>query len=406
MQDSYRHPIFARGAGQAMQEIFSPEMSYRIWRRLWLALAETEANLGLDISEAQLNEMREHLDEINQGFAALKERELKQEVAAHLAAFGAQCPKARPVIGLGATASFVRENGEIIRLRAALIRVKSLLVNAIAALADFSEEQRALPCLSYIRFQPSMPITLGKRSAVWTQDLLMDLNQIDHLLSALQLIGCRGENGASPELLQLFSGEGERVRTLEQSLGEKLGFSGCYPISGPLVSRKIFSFALRGLAGISESIAAMSNDLRLMIFNGELLERPGDTGFSAKPLKSERLSGLSRFVICAAQNGAQNAASHCLEQCFDDEYCRNVSLPESFLAVDSLLCLLIDLIEHCGVNREAVLLHLAQSLPSTADMESMSGLSCAQIEAFLNQVVDPLLQCNQKLLGLEIPEAE
>lgn len=407
MFDAYQTPPFLGISGGAMQELFSADTTYRIWRRLWLALAEAQAELGVPIKDTQLAEMREHVDQLNHGFAALKEREMKQQTAAHQAAFAAQCPKARSIIALGVDDNFVRENGEIVRLRAALLRIKSLLVNAIAALADVAEDYRRLPCLSYLRLRPNAVTTLGLRVSLWLQDLLADFSLLEECLRSLRFLGCRGANGNSQEMLALFSGNGEQVVALEQRLAEKMEFPACYAVSGPTAPRKLLANGLAVLSAISQTVAGIANDLRLMQHSGQLHEnaerRQPQPGQSSK---SERLLALAQYVIESSHLGAHSAAMRSAEHSYENLLCRQLTLPQAFFASDAMLCLLIDLSETMCVDKQTVRLRIAEAMPEQHDPLALIGMAATHTESFLYQVVDPLLQDNQTLLGLEIPALE
>lgn len=346
----------AHRAGREMQEIFSDDMKFRTWRRLWLTLAEAEAELGLPISGSQLGEMREHLDDINYGFAALKERELRQDVAAHLHAFAAQCPKARAVLALGADEAFVEENGELIRLRAGLMRIRILLANAVAAAADFAERYQRLPCRA-CGAPGSAPVTLGKRAAVWTGELLSDLEAAEHELAGLRLLGCRGSSGTDDRLYALFRGDMEKVETLQRLLAEKLGFAGCYAVSTGYYSRKVDLRALQVLAGVAVSVLRCANDMRQLALDGEL---------NTPRQALEKASGLARLVMQAAALPAGVAGAQCLEQKPQDEACRRAAVPEAFLAADRMLVLLIHGLENSEAHVRRAAENLMLELPFLA----------------------------------------
>jgi len=397
------HPPWFGSSGGVMQELFSANMVCRIWRRLWLALAEAQAELGLAITQPQLTELREHLDDINHGFAALKERELKQETAAHLAAYRAQCPKARNILAMGVGDEYVRENGQVVLLRAALLRVESLLVNAIAALADTAEEQRRQPCLSYSRMLPNGVMTMGFRAALWLQDLLDDLSTLQQTMALLHLPGCKGSDGTARAMLKLFHNKPESVYMLEVRLAEKLDFTACCAVGGAAAARRANANALHALRQIAQTVAAISNDLRLLLHSGQLLEQPRRSDLPhSHGSKCERLAALSRYVEESAESAARYAAQRCMEQAQDDLLLRQMTLPQAFLAADAMLCLLIDIAEHAAVDGQTMRLRLAEALPELHDPLSHSGMAVAQTERLLYRVVDPLLKKHRSLLGLEI----
>lgn len=370
MRDSYENQLLNRYASREMQEVFSDAMRFRTWRRLWLALAESEQELGLAISDAQLTQLRNHLDEINYGFAAIKERELRHNVRAHLHAFGMQCPLARPILHLGVSDAYVTENGELIRLRAALRRIRRLLLNTIAALADFAERYRRLPCTAYRGFQAAEATTLGKRATLWIADLLLDLRQLDFRLGELRLLGCRDTTGNAAALLKLFDGNCGKVQELERRLAEKLGFAGCYPVSGQCYSRKVDVQALSVLGGVAVSVAKFANDMRLLCHTGEICEPPPQQGQETAERDtfacSERIAALSRFVLANAEHTAQDATSQWLESALIDYGEGRLSAPSMFLAVEAMLNLYIYCIEGCEVHPYIIAHHLAEELPFMA----------------------------------------
>ena len=325
MSSKYENPLCKRYASTEMQIIFSDDNKFSTWRKLWVALAESQQELGLDISDTQINEMKEHIIDINYETAAEFERETRHDVMAHIRAYGKQCPQAAPIIHLGATSCYVGDNTDIIQQRAALLLVKKLLINVISKLYDFADKNIDLPCLAYTHFQAAQPTTLGKRATLWIQELLFDLEYLDFALKQLKLLGCKGTTGTSASFLALFDGDQWKVNELEQKIAAKMNFGGVYPVSGQTYSRKIDYYTLSVLSGIAQSAYKFSNDIRLMAHMKELDEpfESGQVGSSAmaykrNPMRSERIASLSRYVIVDALNPALTASSQWLERTLDD----------------------------------------------------------------------------------------
>ncbi len=373
MRERYENPLCRRYAGREMQEIFSDDRKFSTWRRLWLALAEAQKELGLDITEEQLAEMRAHLTDIDYTMAAEKERELRHDVMAHIHTFGAACPKARPIIHLGATSCFVGDNTDVILQRDALRRIRQLLLQAIAALTEFAEAYQAQPALAYTHFQAAQPTTLGKRATLWLQDLMMDLEHLDQVLNGLKLLGCRGTTGTAASFLELFAGDRDKVRQLEKRIAEKMGFSQVYPVSGQTYSRKVDYFILSVLSGIAQSAMKFAGDIRLLS-HLKAVDEPfeaGQVGSSAmaykrNPMRSERICALARYVIADALNPAMTAGTQWLERTLDDSANRRISLPEAFLATDGLLTLYINVIRGLRVYPRVLERQLREELPFLA----------------------------------------
>ena len=373
MTDSYESPLCSRYAGKKMQKIFSADNKFSTWRRLWLALAESEQELGLDITDEQLDEMRAHLNDIDYELAAKLEHELRHDVMAHIRTFGAVCPKAMPIIHLGATSCYVGDNTDIILQREALAEIRAGLLRAIAALADFAEKYKSLPTLAYTHFQAAQPTTLGKRAALWMQDLMLDLEQLDFAAGKLKLLGCRGTTGTAASFLSLFDGDGEKVKRLEARIAEKLGFAGVYPVSGQTYTRKVDYFTLSVLSGIAQSAMKFTNDIRLMAHMKELDEpfESAQVGSSAmaykrNPMRCERICALARYVIADAQNPAMTAGAQWLERTLDDSANRRISIPEAFLAVDGILTLYANVVSGLCVYPKVIEKHLIAELPFMA----------------------------------------
>lgn len=353
-------------AGQEMREIFSEDMKFRLWRRLWLVLAESQSELGLDISAAQLAELRGHLDDINYGIVAIKQRELGGEVRAHLYALGMQCPKARPILHLGVSEAYLTENSALLRLRAALLRIRCLLLNAVAALADFAERYQRLPCLCSRGAETASATTLGKRAALWINDLMLDLRQIEFQLDSLRLLGCRGTAGNNAALAALFAGGCAQVRQMEQSIAEKLGFAGCYQVSGQAYSRKVDAQALAALGNIAASAAKFAADLRLLAERRELAEaEPPPAPEQDGEALSGRVAVLARYIMAQAQPALAEAAAQSLEAAPAAAE-PGQGLAAAFIAADAMLRLYIYSVEGCRALPEGIAARLAEELPFIA----------------------------------------
>ena len=356
-----------------MQEIFSDDKKFSTWRKLWIALAESEKELGLDITEEQLEEMREHCFDIDYKAAAERERIVRHDVMAHIYAYGLVCPKAKPIIHLGATSCYVGDNTDIILQKEALLLIRRKLIAAIRAAADFAEKHKDLPCLAYTHFQPAQPTTLGKRAALWLQDLCMDLEQLEFALSRLKLLGCRGTTGTGASFLELFGGDHEKVKRLEELIAKKMGFSSAYAVSGQTYTRKVDYFSLSVLSGIAQSAHKFSNDIRLMSHLKEVDEpfEAGQVGSSAmaykrNPMRSERIASLSRYVMIDALNPAMTASEQWFERTLDDSANRRISIPEAFLAVDGILSLVVNILSGMTLYPGVIRRHLNDELPFIA----------------------------------------
>lgn len=373
MSEIYENPLCKRYAGREMQEIFSDDRKFSTWRRLWLALAESEQQLGLDITDEQLDEMRAHLYDIDYATAAAREREVRHDVMAHIYTFGLACPKAKPIIHLGATSCFVGDNTDVILQRDALLRIRRLLLSAIAALADFAEKYKAQPALAYTHFQAAQPTTMGKRATLWMQDLVMDLDHLDFALSRLKLLGCRGTTGTAASFLELFDGDTDKVRRLEALIAEKLGFDAVYAVSGQTYTRKADYFTLSVLSGIAQSAMKFSGDIRLLS-HLKAVDEPFESGqvgssamaYKRNPMRSERMTSLARYVIADAMNPAMTAGTQWLERSLDDSANRRISIPEAFLATDGILALYINVISGLKVYPKVLEKQLNEELPSMA----------------------------------------
>lgn len=373
MSDRYENPLCKRYASREMQHIFSDDMKFSTWRRLWIALAESEKELGLSITDEQIDEMKQHITDIDYETAAKREKEVRHDVMAHIYTFGLACPKARPIIHLGATSCYVGDNTDIIQQKAALTLIRQKLLTAISALADFAEKHKALSCLAYTHFQAAQPTTLGKRSTLWLQDLMMDLEHIDFVLGNLKLLGCRGTTGTGASFLELFDGDHEKVKKLEALIAKKMGFDCAYAVSGQTYTRKVDYFTLSALSGIAQSAHKFSNDIRLMSHLKEVDEpfEAGQVGSSAmaykrNPMRSERIASLARYVIADTMNPAMTASEQWFERTLDDSANRRISIPEAFLAVDGILTLVINIVKGMTVYPGMINRHLMDELPFIA----------------------------------------
>ena len=373
MHDSYQNPLCTRYAGNEMQRIFSDQQKFSTWRRLWLALAESEQALGLPITDAQLDEMRLHLDDIDYDLAARKEKELRHDVMAHVHTFAAACPKAAPIIHLGATSCYVGDNTDVLNQRDALLLIRRKLLSVMRALADFAEKYTDLPTLAFTHFQAAQPTTVGKRACLWLQDLEMDLGQLDFALSQLRLLGCKGTTGTAASFLKLFDGDEEKVQELEHMIAEKMDFTACQQISGQTCSRKQDFAVLQVLSGIAQSACKFAGDIRLLSHLKELEEpfESGQIGSSAmaykrNPMRSERIAALSRYVMCDLQNAAFTASSQWLERTLDDSANRRIAIPEAFLACDGILNLYENIVSGLRLFPAVMQMHLREELPFLA----------------------------------------
>jgi len=371
--DRYRSPLGTRYASPAMQRLWGERHRIGLWRRVWLALAESERALGLDIPEAALAEMRAHLDDADLARAAEYERRFRHDVMAHVHHFGEQAPAARPIIHLGATSAFVTDNADALRLQEGLRLLLGRLLAVLASLDRFARAHARLPCLAYTHFQPAQLTTVGKRATLWMQDFALDVEELVHRLKTIRLRGCKGTTGTQASFLDLFKGDHAKVRRLERLIAERLGIPRVYPVTGQTYSRKGDSVILDGLSGIAQSAAKMANDLRLLQHEGELLEpfEPDQIGSSAmaykrNPMRAERISALARFVISLQANGANTAATQWLERTLDDSANRRLTLPEAFLATDAILLLAGNIAEGIEVREPVIRRHVEEQMPFMA----------------------------------------
>ncbi len=371
--DRYQSPLSERYASKEMQYIFSPDMKFRTWRKLWIALAETEKELGLNITQEQIDELKEHAEDINYDVAKAREKEVRHDVMSHVYAYGVQCPKAKGIIHLGATSCYVGDNTDIIVMTRALELVKKKLVNVIKELADFADKYKAQPTLAFTHFQPAQPTSVGKRATLWMQEFCLDLEDLDHVLSHMKLLGSKGTTGTQASFLELFDGNQEIIDKIDPMIAEKMGFKECYPVSGQTYSRKVDTRVANVLAGIAASAHKMSNDIRLLQHLKEVEEpfEKGQIGSSAmaykrNPMRSERIASLSRYVMIDALNPAITSATQWFERTLDDSANKRLSIPEGFLAVDGILDLCLNVVDGLVVYPKVIEKRLMSELPFMA----------------------------------------
>ena len=468
--DRYVSPLSERYASKEMQYIFSPDMKFRTWRRLWIALAETEKELGLPITQEQIDELKAHKDDINYDVAKERERQVRHEVMSHVYAYGVQCPKAKGIIHLGATSCYVGDNTDIIVMTEALKLVKKKLVNVIAELAKFAEKYKDLPTLAFTHFQPAQPTTVGKRATLWMQEFMLDLEDLNYVLSTMKLLGSKGTTGTQASFLELFDGDQETIDKIDPMIAEKMGFKQCYPVSGQTYSRKVDTRVVNILAGIAASAHKFSNDIRLLQHLKEVEEpfEKSQIGSSAmaykrNPMRSERIASLSRFVMVDAMNPAITSATQWFERTLDDSANKRLSVPEGFLAIDGILDLCLNVVDGLVVYPKVIEKRLRSELPfmatenimmdavkaggdrqelherirelsmeagktvkvegkdnnlleliaadpafnltleeleKTMDPAKYTGRASVQVDAFLKNVINPMLEENKDLLGM------
>ncbi len=377
--DRYSSPLSERYASKEMQYIFSQDMKFRTWRKLWIALAETEMELGLSqngkpvITREQVEELKAHKEEINYEVAKAREKEVRHDVMSHVYAYGQQCPKAAGIIHLGATSCYVGDNTDLIIMTEGLKLVKKKLVNVLAELAKFAEEQKDQPTLAFTHFQPAQPTTVGKRATLWMQEFCLDLEDLEHVLSHMKLLGSKGTTGTQASFLELFDGDEETIDKIDPMIAEKMGFSECYPVSGQTYSRKVDTRVANVLAGIAASAHKMSNDIRLLQHLKEVEEpfEKNQIGSSAmaykrNPMRSERIASLARYVMVDALNPAITSATQWFERTLDDSANKRLSIPEGFLAVDGILDLCLNVTDGLKVYPKVIEKHLMSELPFMA----------------------------------------
>ena len=468
--DRYVSPLSERYASKEMQYIFSPDMKFRTWRKLWIALAETEKELGLNITQEQIDELKAHADDINYDVAKERERLVRHDVMSHVYAYGVQCPKAKGIIHLGATSCYVGDNTDIIVMTEALKLVRKKLMNVIAELAKFAGEYKELPTLAFTHFQPAQPTTVGKRATLWMQEFMLDLEDLEYVISTMKLLGSKGTTGTQASFLELFDGDQETIDKIDPMIAEKMGFKECYPVSGQTYSRKVDTRVLNVLAGIAASAHKFSNDIRLLQHLKEVEEpfEKNQIGSSAmaykrNPMRSERIASLSRFVMVDALNPAITSATQWFERTLDDSANKRLSVPEGFLAIDGILDLCLNVVDGLVVYPKVIEKHLRAELPFMATENIMmdavkaggdrqelherirelsmeaaktvkeegkdnnlleliaadpafnlsledlqkamepsryTGRAAVQVDAFLKNVIDPMLESHRDLLGM------
>lgn len=371
--DCYNSPLSERYASKEMQYIFSPDMKFKTWRKLWIALAETEKELGLSITQEQIDELKLHQDEINYDVAKKREKEVRHDVMSHVYAYGVQCPKAKGIIHLGATSCYVGDNTDIIVMTEALKLVQKKLLNVIAELAKFADQYKALPTLGFTHFQPAQPTTVGKRATLWIQEFMLDLEDLNYVIGTMKLLGSKGTTGTQASFLELFDQDQDKVDQIDPMIAEKMGFQSCYPVSGQTYSRKVDTRVANVLAGIAASAHKFSNDIRLLQHLKEIEEpfEKSQIGSSAmaykrNPMRSERIASLSRYVMVDALNPAITSANQWFERTLDDSANKRLSIPEGFLAIDGVLDLCMNVVDGLVVYDKVITKHLMSELPFMA----------------------------------------
>jgi adenylosuccinate lyase len=393
--DRWRSPLGTRYASPAMQTLWGERHRIGLWRRLWLALAEAERELGLEIPEEALAQMRAHLDDVDLADAARYERRFRHDVMAHVHTFADQAPAARPYLHLGATSAFVTDNADLIVMREGLRILLGRLVAVLSALEGFARRTAGIPCLAYTHFQPAQLTTVGKRATLWMQDFALDVEEVSHRIGALRFRGCQGTTGTQASFLELFRGDHAKVRELERRVTAKLGFQEQYAVTGQTYPRKTDSAVLDALSGIAQSAGKLSSDLRLLQHEGELLE-PFETeqigssamAYKRNPMRAERIAGLARFVISLQANGAHTAATQWLERTLDDSANRRLTLPEAFLGADAILVLATNVAAGLEVREDVIRRHVAEQMPFMAtERWLMLGVAAGGDRQALHEVI-------------------
>jgi len=373
MYDKYQSPLSERYASKEMQYIFSPDMKFRTWRKLWIALAETEKELGLNITDEQIAELKEHAEDINYDVAKERERLVRHDVMSHVYAYGVQCPKAKGIIHLGATSCYVGDNTDIIVMTEALKLVRKKLINVIAELAKFADSYKAQPTLAFTHFQPAQPTTVGKRATLWMNELVVDLEDLDYIIRSMKLLGSKGTTGTQASFLELFEGDQDKIRKIDPMIAKKMGFEKCQPVSGQTYTRKVDTRVLNVLAGIAASAHKFSNDIRLLQHLKEVEEpfEKNQIGSSAmaykrNPMRSERIASLANYVMVDALNPAITSATQWFERTLDDSANKRISVPEAFLAIDGILDLYLNVVDGLVVYPKVIEKRLMAELPFMA----------------------------------------
>ena len=468
--DRYVSPLSERYASKEMQYIFSPDMKFRTWRKLWIALAETEKELGLNITDEQIEELKAHAEDINYDVAKERERLVRHDVMSHVYAYGVQCPKAKGIIHLGATSCYVGDNTDIIVMTEALKLVKKKLVNVLAELAKFADEYKNQPTLAFTHFQPAQPTTVGKRATLWMQEFCLDLEDLEYVLGSMKLLGSKGTTGTQASFLELFDGDQETIDKIDPMIAKKMGFKECYPVSGQTYSRKVDTRVINVLAGIAASAHKFSNDIRLLQHLKEVEEpfektQIGSSAMAYKrnPMRSERIASLANYVMSDMMNPMLVASTQWFERTLDDSANKRLSIPEGFLAIDGILDLCMNVVDGLVVYPKVILKHMMAELPfmatenimmdavkaggdrqelherirelsmiagkhvkeegrdndlldliaademfhltkeeleKTMDPSKYTGRASVQVDAFLKNVVNPVLEANKDALGM------
>lgn len=373
VKDTYESPLSSRYADKEMKYLFSPDMKFRTWRKLWIALAEAEMELGLPVTQEQIDELKAHQDDINYDVAVEREKEVRHDVMSHVYAYGVQCPNAKGIIHLGATSCYVGDNTDVIIMTEALKLVRNKLITVIRNLSKFADDYKALPTLAFTHFQPAQPTTVGKRATLWIQDLLMDLEDIEYQLSKAKLLGSKGTTGTQASFYELFDGDHEKCKELDKKIAEKMGYQGCFSVSGQTYSRKLDSQIVNILAGIAQSASKFSNDIRLLQHLKEVEEpfekkQIGSSAMAYKrnPMRSERITSLSRYVMVDVLNTYFTTATQWFERTLDDSANKRLSVPEAFLAVDAILNLYANVADGLVVYPKVIEQRLRKELPFMA----------------------------------------
>ena len=372
-KSGYESPLSSRYASKQMQYIFSPDKKFSTWRRLWVALARAEMELGLPVTQEQINQLEAHITDIDYELAAREERKLRHDVMAHVHAFGAQCPDAKPIIHLGATSCYVGDNTDIIVMREGLTLIQNKLVRVIHALSQFADKYKALPTLGFTHFQAAQLVTVGKRATLWMNELLLDLEEVEHRLSTLALLGSKGTTGTQASFVELFEGDEKKIKAVEQSIARQMGFTRVVPVSGQTYSRKVDFYVCAVLSGIAQSASKFSNDLRILQ-NFKEMEEPfekSQIGSSAmpykrNPMRSERVTSIARYVMVDLLNPAFTAGTQWFERTLDDSANKRVAVAEAFLGVDSILCLMENICDGLVVYPKVVRQRVMNELPFMA----------------------------------------
>ena len=380
-RSNYESPLSSRYASEKMQYIFSADKKFSTWRRLWVALARAEMELGLPVTQEQVSELEAHITDINYELAAKKEQELRHDVMAHIHAYGEQCPTAMPIIHLGATSCYVGDNTDIIIMREGLNLVKDKLVRVLKALADFSDKYKSLPTLGFTHFQAAQLVTVGKRATLWMNELLQDLDEVEYRITTLKLLGCKGTTGTQASFLELFHGDHEKCKELDRHIAKEMGFEDTVPVSGQTYSRKVDAAVLATLSGIAQSACKFATDVRLLCHLKEV-EEPFEVkqiGSSAmpykrNPMRCERICSLARYVIADAANPAYTAATQWFERTLDDSANKRISVPEAFLAVDAILNIYENVASGLVVHEKVIEKHILEELPFMASENIMMDM--------------------------------